>query len=197
MVVRKKKIIIEGQEVEVPVFDTKIIPGKEIDTDTLDKLSKEEEIEKNLQNAVEKIRIAKTKYKNVVKNINYFYTVGKILQFVDEEDYFKKQRGKIWQRMNLDYAPDLFLFNPTKFSNIKKKVRESKRYPEFMYLLAKIPKDFLEEGTWDQWREILKFPIIIKKQKLLKQILRECKSGSAGPSLRNKIKILLGRKDNK
>lgn len=191
MVVRKKKIIIEGKEVEVPVFDTKIIPGKDIDTDILDKLSEEEEIEKKLQNAVEKIRITKTKYKNVVKNISYFYAVGKILQFVDKEDYFKKQRGKIWQRMARDIAPDLFLFDE------EKKLKESKRYPEFMYLLAKIPKQFIRRASWDQWYEIMKFRKIYEKQRLLKQILRECKFVGAGPSLRDKIKILLGRKGNK
>jgi len=194
MVVRKKKIIIEGQEVEVPVFDTKITPGKEIDTDTLDKLSKEEEIEKKLQDAIGKIRIVKTKYKNTVKNINYFYAVGKILQFVDKEDYLKKQRGKIWQRMNLDHAPELFLFDPEKIANYKKMVQESKRYPEFMYLLAKIPKELLKMTSWDQWREILKFPEIYKKQKLLKEILKECKYAGAGPSLRNRIKIILKNK---
>lgn len=191
MVVRKKKIIIDGQEVEVPVFDTKIIPGKEIDIDTLDKLSKEEQIEKKLQDVIKKIRDVKAKYKNVVKNIDYFYAVGKILQFVDKEDYFKKQRGKIWQRMNLDYAPELFLFDPKKIANYKKMVQESKRYPEFMYLLAKIPKELLKMASWDQWREILKFPEIYKKQKLLKEILKECKYTGAGPSLRDKIKIIL------
>ncbi len=191
MVVRKKKIIIEGQEVEVPVFDTKIIPGEEIDIDTLDKLSKEEEIEKRLQDAIKKIRIVKAKYKNVVKNIDYFYTVGKILQFVDKEDYFKKHKGKIWQRMNLDYAPELFLFDPKKFSNYKKMVQESKRYPEFMYLLAKIPRRFIKKASWDQWREILKFPEIDKKQKLLEKILKECKFVGTGPSLRKKIKDLI------
>jgi len=191
MVVRKQKIVINGREVEVPVFDTKIIPGKEIDIDTLNKLSKEEEIEKRLQDAIRKIRIVKARYRNVVKNINYFYAVGKILQFVDNEDYLKKQRGKIWQRMNLDYAPELFLFNPEKISNYKKRVQESKRYPEFMYLLAKIPKKLLKMASWDQWREILKFPEIYKKQKLLKEVLEECKYTRAGPSLRNRIKILI------
>ena len=194
MVIRKKKITIDGKEVEVPTFDTKIIPGEEIDTDTLDKLSKEEEIEKKLQDAIKKVKIVKTKYKNVVKNISYFYTVGKILQFVDKEDYFKNQRGKIWQRMSLDCAPELFLFDPKKFSNNKKMVQESKRYPEFMYLLAKIPEEFTKKASWDQWREILKFPGIDKKQKLLRQILTECKSGISGPSLRAKIKSLLSNK---
>ncbi len=185
MVVRKKKIIIEGQEIEVPVFDTKITPGKEIDTDTLDKLSKEEEIEKKIQEAIGKIKIVKTKYKNVVKNTNYFYAVGKILQFVDKDDYFKKQRGKIWQRMARDIAPDLFLFDE------EKEPKESKRYPEFMYFIAKIPKKFINQASWDQWYEILKFKDIYNKQKLLKDILKECKYSGVGPSLRDKIKIIL------
>lgn len=192
MVVRNKKIIIEGKEVEVPVFDTKIIPGKEIDVDTLDKLSEEEEIEKEIQKAIEKIKSIRERYKNIKKNPDYFYEVGKILQFVDKKG-FKEQRGRIWQRMNLDYDPELFLFDPEKFSNNKKMVQESKRYPEFMYLLAKVPKEFTKKVSWDQWREILKFPGIYKKQKLLKDILEECKYNRAGPSLRNKIKILLER----
>lgn len=88
--------------------------------------------------------------------------------------------------MNLDYAPELFLFNPEKISNYKKRVQESKRYPEFMYLLAKIPRKLLKVASWDQWREILKFPEIYKKQKLLKQILQECKFIGAGSSFRAK-----------
>jgi len=187
MVVRKKKIIINGQEVEVPVFDTKIIPGKEIDTDTLDKLSKEEEIEKRLQDIIKKIKIVKAKYKNIVKNINYFYEVGKILQFIDKNNDFKEQRGKIWQRMARDIAPDLFLFDE------KKELKESKRYPEFMYLLAKIPKKFINQASWDQWYEIVKFKAVYRKQKLLKDILEECKYSGAGPSLRDRIKIILGK----
>jgi len=185
MVVRKKTIIINGQEVEVPVFDTKIIPGDEVDADTLEKLLKEEEIEKEIQEVVNKIKIVKTKYKNVVKNINYFYEVGKILQFVDKDDYFKKQRGKIWQRMARDIAPDLFLFDK------EKDPQESKRYPEFMYLIAKIPKKFIDQASWDQWYEIVKFKDIYYKPKILRDILKECKYSGAGPTLRDKIKNIL------
>ncbi|MCX6795910.1 MAG: hypothetical protein NTW06_00220 [Candidatus Falkowbacteria bacterium] len=190
MVVKKKKIVVEGQEIEVPVFDTKIIFGEGNDIDALDKLSKEEEIERTLQVAIKRIKIVKTKYKNIVRNIDYFYEVGKILQFVDKEDYFKKQRGQIWQRMANDISPDLFLFDE------RKEPSKSKRYPEFMYLLAKIPKELIKQASWYQWYEIVKFKNIYKKQKLLKDILEECKDNGAGPYLRNKIKILLEKINN-
>ena len=187
MVVKKKKIIIDGQEIEVPVFDTKITPGKELDTEVLNKLIEEEQIKKEIQKKIERILIIKEKYRDVRKNLNYFYEAGKILQFVDKKT-IKDQRGKIWQRMARDLAPSLFLFN------IKRKPQESKRYPEFMYLIAKVPKKFLKEASWDQWYEIMKFKNIYKKQKLLRQILTECKSGVSGPSLRAKIKNLLSQK---
>lgn len=185
MVIRKKTIIIYGKEVRVPTFDTKIIPGKEIESYTLDKLSEEEEIEKKLQGAIEEIRIAKTKYKNVVKNISYFYEIGKILQFVDKKDYFRKQRGKIWQRMAGDLAPDLF-----------ESTREPKRHAEFMYLLAKIPKQFIKKASWDQWYEIMKFKKIYQKLELLRRILQECKTVGAGPSLRERIKFFLDKTES-
>jgi len=184
MVVKKKKVIIDGQEIEVPIFETKITPGKELDINALDKLREEEQIEKDVQKIIERIRIVKAKYKNIRKNINYFYEVGKVLQFVDRKG-FKRQRGKIWQRIARDLAPDLFLFD------IKKSPQESKRYPEFMYFIAKVPKKFLKEASWDQWYEIMKFKDIYKKRKLLMRVLNECKLGISGPSLRSKIKDLL------
>lgn len=188
MVVRNKKIIFDGKEIEVPIFDTKIIPGEEIDTDTLGRLSKEEEIERALQGAIKKIRIAKTKYKNILKNTNYFYIVGRILQFVDKKDYFKKEKGKIWQRMSRDIAPDLFLCGEGK------EISESKRYPEFMYLLAKVPKRFIDKASWDQWYEIMKFKEVYKKPSFLAEVLKECEVIRAGLPLRDKIKLLLARK---
>jgi len=185
MVVRRQIVIIDDQEVEVPVFDTKIIPGKEIDTDIMDKISKEEEIEKKIQEAVKKIRIMRTRYKNIFKNTDYFFAVGRVLQFIDKDDYFKKQKGKIWQRMARDLSPDLFLYD------VKKKIGESKRYPEFMYLISKIPIRFIRVASWDQWYEIMKFKKIYEKQQLLQKILQECKFIGAGPILRNKIKELI------
>lgn len=184
MVVKKKKIDVDGQEIEVPVFDTKITPGEELGAEVLDKLLKEEQIEKEIQKIIEKIKTVKKKFKDIRKNIGYFYEVGKLLQFVDKKG-FRTQRGKIWQRIARDLAPDLFLFDT------KKKPQESKRYPEFMYLIAKVPKKFLKRASWDQWYEIMKFKDIYKKRKLLKKILTECKTGISGPTLRHKIKTLI------
>lgn len=184
MVVKKKKITIDGQEIEVPVFDTKITPGKELGVDIVDKLFEEEQIEKEVQEAIQKIGLIKKRYKNIRKNLDYFYKSGEVLQFVDKKG-FEKQRGKIWQRMARDLAPDLFLFDS------RKNPKESKRYPEFMYLIAKFPREFLRKASWDQWYEITKFKDIYKKKNLLIKILKICKSKIGGPVLRKKIEKLI------
>ena len=187
MVVRRKKIVVDGQEIEIPVFDTKINPGKAVDTDTLDKIRKEEEIEKEIQKSLERIRAVRGKYKTIQKNIAYFYDVGKILHFVDRKD-FVSQKARIWQRIARDLGPELFLFGE------EQNPKEARRYPEYMYYLSKIPKKFLKRASWNQWYEIVKFKNIYKNQRFLGKVLDECKSGSSGQSLRDKIKSILKSK---
>ena len=184
MVVIRKKIIIEGREIEVPVFDTKIKPGKEVDLDTLARIRKEEEIEKEIQKSFHKIKIIRARYKIIEKNTSYFYEVGKILQFVDQKD-FASQKARIWRRIARDLGPDLFLFGE------RQNPKEARRYPEYMYQLSKIPKKFIKKANWDQWYEIVKFKDIHKNTRLLEKILDECKSGLVSHSLRYKIKLIL------
>jgi len=187
MVVRRQKILIDGKELEVPIFDTRITPGEELHGDTLDRLKEEEEVEGLVNQAIAKIETLKKKYQITSQNIDYFYRVGKILQFVDRRNNLRRQRGRVWQRMSRDLAPKLF------DSNYKNNNQESRRYPEFMYLLAKVPKKFLKKASFYQWYEIMKFKEIYKKQKLLIKILKICKTGASGPNLRQKIKVLLDR----
>ena len=151
MVVRRQKILIDGKELEVPIFDTRITPGEELHGDTLDRLKEEEEVEGLVNQAIAKIETLKKKYQITSQNIDYFYRVGKILQFVDRRNNLRRQRGRVWQRMSRDLAPKLF------DSNYKNNNQESRRYPEFMYLLAKVPKKFLKKASFYQWYEIMKF----------------------------------------
>jgi len=186
MVIRKRKIIIDGKEIEVPIFQTKIEPGANVNMDTLNELSREEDLEKEIHKSLSKIRKIKRRYKSIEKNTNYFYAVGKLLQFVEKRKYFKKHKGEIWRRMAHDLAPKLFSFDT------RKPPTESKRYPEFMYLLSKVPKKLLINASWDQWYEIMKFKDIYNNQKLLQKALKECKDGKSGPSLREQIRIIKG-----
>lgn len=181
--VTKKKIIIDGKEIEVDAFDTPLIPGSGTEEEAIERLLREEEIEKQTTSLLEKIRRISERHPNKQKNILYYYEVGLALQFVDKNN-LTKERGKIWQRLAHDLDPELF-------GGKKKDVTEAKRHPEFMYLLGKVDKKYIRNASWDQWYEILKFKHIFKDQRLLEQVLFECASNHlSGIQLRNRIKQL-------
>lgn len=189
MVVLKRKIIVDGQEVAVPVFETKIKPGKEISGDILDSLRQEERLEKEIQNVAKIIGELALKFDTLEKNLDYFFEVGKLLQFVDTKGY-SKFKGRIWQRLAHDLRPDLLFGKKKTRKESTSPERESKRNIEDMYQLAKFPINFLHRATWNQWDEILKFKELYKDKKLLNLILEQCERGISGTSLRNKIKEL-------
>ncbi len=183
LVIRRKKIKINGKEIEVDVFDTRLILGSGKEEEAASQLLKEEEIEKEIKKVIEKIKKISERYPNRHKNILYYHEVGRVLQFLDKKN-LTTERGKIWQRLAYDLEPNLF-------GGKKKNPTEAKRHPEFMYLLAKIDKKYLKKANWDQWYEILKFKNIYQQRGLLERILHECKNNKlSGISLREKIKQL-------
>lgn len=192
MVVLKRKIIVDGREVEVPVFETKIEPGKDISDDTLDSLRQEERLEKEIQNMAKKIEELALKFDTLEKNLDYFFEVGKLLQFVDNKGYLKF-KGRIWQRLAHDLKPDLLFGKKKTKKESTSPEKESKRNIEDMYKLAKFPINSLHRATWNQWDEILKFKELYKDKELLNFILKECGEGVSGIPLRRKIKELRGR----
>ncbi|MBA3061437.1 MAG: hypothetical protein FP833_00515 [Atribacteria sp.] len=183
MVVRKKKIKINGKEIEIDAFDTSLIPGSGTEEQAIERLLKEEEIEKEIKNVIVKVKKISDKHPNKEKNIQYYYEVGQVLQFVDKKN-FTNEKGKIWQRLAYDLEPQLFVRK-------KKNPNEAKRHPEFMYLLGKVSLKYITKVSWDQWYEILKFKDIYKDEKFLDQVLSECADNSLSRiPLRNKIKEL-------
>jgi len=184
-IIRKKKIIVDGREVEVDAFDAKVVLGSGEELESIEELLREEEIEKAVQSALGQIEAIAEKYPDKEKNIWYCCEVGKVLQFVDSKG-LTDRRGLIWQRMAFDLRPDLF-------NRRKKGAEESKRYPEFMYLLGKQSKKDVRRATFNQWREILKFKEIYKDQdkEFLEQILAVCeKERLSSIRLRQRIKEL-------
>lgn len=182
MVLRKKKIILDGEEVEVELFDTKIVPGSGKELDSVEKLLKEEEIEKAVQEALKQIEKIAKEYVGKEKDIWYYYEVGKALQFVDKKG-FTDVRGLIWERMADNLHPELF--------GGKKKDRiESKRYPEFMYHLGKQSRKNIGRIKLYQWYEILKFSGIYEDKKVFECILKECENnpGLSQSRLRSTIR---------
>lgn len=184
MVVKKRKIKIDGEEHEVPTFDTKLKPG-EVSEDTVAKIQREEKIEKEIHEIKEKIKSVKRKFPRTYKSVSYSYGVGKLLNFVDKRGYTSERR-QIWERLAQDLEPNLFRIGPS--------VGQLWRYPEFMYLLSKVPESLLLRATWDQWYEILKFRGIYKDRALLRKILREAQERGIS---RDRIKELRNKKSRK
>ena len=183
--IKKQFIEVNGKKVEVSIFGTSIKLNETNTLASIDNLLEEEKIERSIRNILEKIKPVAQKYpiKMRMKNLQYYYEIGRILQFVDKGGY-TDMRGLIWERMANDLNPEFF--------GGRKKIRaEAKRHPEFMYLLGKIPKEYLEQLSWDRWYEVLKFKKIYKDKKLLKQIINDCKKENlSGIPLRNRIKEL-------
>jgi len=185
--IKNQLIEVNGKKVEVSIFGTAIKPGDKNVLGNIEELLEEEKVENVVRNILDEIEQIALKYPDKKKNLRYYYEVGKMLQFVDKEGY-TDMRGLIWERMAYDFNPELF--------GGEKKVRsESKRHPEFMYLLGKISETLLEELSWDQWYEVVKFKEIYKNESLLRQIISECKKDNlSGIPLRNKIKELRKKK---
>jgi len=189
MVLRKKTITLEdGKKIQVEVFDTKLTVGNGQEIDSIESLFREEEIEKKIQIAIKKISSIAKKYRKKYKDLDYCFEVGKVLQFVDEEELTKK-RGLIWERMADNLRPELF-------GGKKRDAQESKRFPEFMYLLGKQSRKNLHRASWDQWYEITKFteegiPKVLKNPSLLEKILLICETKNpSGRKLRDMIHLL-------
>jgi len=184
-IIRREKILVDGKEIEVDTFDTRIILGSGKELESIDELLIEEEIEKSIQEALVNIENIAQKYPYKEKDMRYCYEVGKVLQFVDNKG-FTKRKGLIWRRMAYDLRPDLF-------GGRKKNAEESKRHPETMYYLGKQTSQNVKRANFDQWYEILKFKRIYegKDNELLDKILTECDSRKlSGIPLRKRIKEL-------
>ena len=186
-IVRRDTIQWGGKEIEVDIFDAKVVLGSGEELESIEELLIEEEIEKAIQAALEEIDTITQKYPDKQKDIWYCYEVGKVLQFVDTRG-FTNRKGLIWHRMAYDLRPDLF-------GGRKKNANEAKRYPETMYHLGKQSKEAIKRATFDQWYEILKFKDIYKDKGLLEQILVVCEQGLSSTQLRQKIKELRASKN--
>ena len=186
-ILRRETINVDGKEIEVDTFDARVILGSGKELESIDELLRQEEAEKAIQDALNKIETIAGKYVTKERSLWYYYEVGKVLQFVDNQDFTDRSRGLIWQRMAYDLRPDLF-------GGERKNAQESRRYPETMYHLGKQLKTNVDKAKFEQWYEILKFKDIYKDNDLLKQILAVCEQGTSSIQLRQKIKELRGAK---
>ncbi len=185
MVRRKKEVTLpDGRTIEVDMSDARISFGSGKELDSIDEFFREEEIEKSIREALKSIDAVSQRHSNKVKNLNYYSEVGRILQFVDSEDLYD-QRGLVWERMAHNLRPDLF-------GGKRKNSTESKRHPEFMYLLGKQPRKVIHRANWDQWYEIVKFPRAREDTEIMEEVLKICETTNpSAMTLRKLIKEIL------
>jgi len=167
MVLRRKKIIIDGKEVEVDVFDTKLRPGSGKEEEAIESLYREEEIEEAIHRILGEIDVIAAQYRKKKKDIWFYYKIGEKLQFVDEKG-FSEDRNHIWERIAANLRPEIFFGKKTPPETHRE------RYPEIMYLLAKQKKEDVSRVTWSHWFEILQYPKIYKNKNILEILLQEC-----------------------
>jgi len=166
MPIRKKKIKIDGKEIEVDVYDTRLIPGSGKEEEAIESLFREDKIENEIQKEIKKIDDVAKEYKNKKKDIWFYYKIGEILQFVDKKGFIKERR-LIWERIADNLRPEIFFGK-------KAPPKKSKRYPEIMYLLAKQKKEDIHRITWSHWFEIFQYPRVYKNKGVFCSLLKEC-----------------------
>ena len=166
VVIKRKKIILNGREVEVDVFNTSLVPGRGDEEKVIEGLLKEEEIEKEINDKLQEIDSVQKDYAEKDKDIWFYYKIGNILQFVDLIN-LTEQRGQIWERIAGNLRPEIFFGK-------SKPPKKSRLYPELMYLLAKQNREDIPRVSWSHWYEILQYSKVFKNQKILQMLLREC-----------------------
>jgi hypothetical protein len=166
MVVRKKKIIVDGQEMEVEMFETAVVPGKRAE-EAVEHLLREEEIEKEVNEIIKKIDTIAQNYQGKDKDIWFYYEIGKVLRFVDKKG-FSKEKARIWERIGADLRPTIIYGKDVA-------PKRAARYLEQMYLLAKQKKGLVRKLDWYMWFEILQYQKIRENEEIVRQVIRECR----------------------
>jgi hypothetical protein len=180
MVIKRKRIIINGEEIDVDIFETAFTPGKGDELAAIKNLLQEAEIEQEILRRLKEIDVIQAEYQNKEKDIWFYYKIGKILQFVDSKKW-TEQRNQIWERIANNLRPEVFFGKSIA-------PKKSKVYPEIMYLLAKQDKRNISKLTWSHWYEILQYPKICKNKEILKKIIDEVgKKRFSSDTLRKRV----------
>jgi hypothetical protein len=182
MVLKKKIIVINGRKVEVEAYETNLVLGSGKEDRQLEELLEEDRIESDIKEKLKEIDAVAAEYIKKDKDIWYYYKIGKVLQFVNGRRH--RQRGRIWERIANNLRPEVFFGKSTPPKN-------SKKYPEIMYLLAKQDEKNIPRVTWSHWFEILQYPKIFENPLVLENLLLECeKNNLSSEKLRKRVQEL-------
>lgn len=178
---KDKKIKLGKKTDEGYEYVAKVDFSQDISTQ-ISKVIKEKELNETIKRKVKELKEFTIKFTRKEKNIQYYYEIGKKLLFLDNNPFKGVARYSVFRRITEELREIL-----PEIKNEKVAIK----HLDFMYGIGHLNENLLSKGNWDQWFEIMKFKNIFKNRNLLDQILDECKSGIAGPSLRSKIKDFL------
>ena len=147
----------------------------------ISRLMQEKKAKDELEEHIVELKKAVSKFLDKIKNIQYYYTIGKILSFIDSKPFKSIKPFSIFRQIADEVPkilPDLD----------KKRIVD---HLMMMYRISKIKREFITKARWDQWYEITKFNITINNQRVLNKLISICASGISGKTLRQKVKTLL------
>lgn len=125
------------------------------------------------------------KTSNSTNLLKKWYELGKILQFIDDlklkdEDSKKEALQRLFADLKVDVER-----NPSPSKII--------RYPEHMYMLAKIPEEivFYKGMTWSRWFDVLEYKSVSTDTGILKGVVEKCsKNNWNAKTLRRELQLL-------
>jgi len=148
------------------------------------KLIQEKKAKDELEKYIEQIRKISSRFENKEKNLYYYKSIGKILSFLNNDNFKNIKPYSVFRRL-IDEVPDVL------------PGLDAKRMQDhlmMMYRIGGLDEKVLSKATWGQWYEISKFKNVIQDKNTLKKIIEFCRTVSGGPDLRDKIKEILRKR---
>lgn len=178
--INKKSKLKLGKKTDTEYkYSTKIDFKEELSVQ-ISRLMQEKKAKDELEEQIVELKKAASKFPNKSKNIQYYYTIGKILAFIDNKSFKSIGPFSIFRQI-ADEIPEILP------DLDKKRIVD---HLMMMYRISKIKREFITKARWDQWYEITKFNITITNQNVLYKLLSACASGISGKTLRRKVKTL-------
>lgn len=146
------------------------------------RLIQEKKAKDKLENYIEQIRQISSQFKNKGKNLYYYRSIGKILSFLDGDNFKNIKPYSVFRRL-IDEIPDVLP---------RLDVKRMQDHLMMMYRIGSLDEDILSKATWEQWYEISKFKNVVSNQKVLNKVLI-LGGNASGPDLRKKIESILGK----
>jgi len=175
---RRPEVGLGGRTEEGYKYKTKINFKEDLSLQ-IAKLIQEKKAKDELENHIKQIRKVVLQFKNKEKNLDYYSAIGKVLSFLNSDNFKNIKPYSVFRRIS-DEIPNILP------ELEEKRVRD---HLMMMFRISELDKNTLDKASWEKWFEISKFKNVISNQKVLKKILM-LSGGVSGPNLREKIEEL-------